>query len=87
MWIIGATATAAIIILPKILDLLIGSRRPEYMDINDLSQNDPKISGLILFPFHLNPQLLTIRGELDPAVLVRTKQRVGPNRSQCFRSR
>jgi hypothetical protein len=42
MWIIGATATAAIIILPKILELLIGSQRPGYLDNNGPSQSDPK---------------------------------------------
>lgn len=45
MWIIGAAVLAAIIILPKILELLIGSRRPEYMDNNAQSgpsQSDPK---------------------------------------------
>jgi len=30
MWIIGAAVIVAIVVLPKILELLIGSQRPDY---------------------------------------------------------
>jgi hypothetical protein len=37
MWCIGGAVIVAIVVLPKILELLIGSQRPEY---EDLEQED-----------------------------------------------
>lgn len=59
MWIIGAAAIAAIVILAKIYELLIGSRRPGYLGNNGPSQSDLKDQqpGLISFP----PQSTAVR--------------------------
>ena len=33
MWIIGGAVIIAIVVLPKILELLVGSQRPDYEDL------------------------------------------------------
>lgn len=40
MWCIGGAVILAIVLLPKILELLVGSQRPEYDELNPDDQDE-----------------------------------------------